>query len=160
MLVKKKTKWYDWYTASFLIVLAEVPIILLSEKGVANPYVLWIAGVLILIVAIYVSVWLIMYSRYQKGYNFYTSPRFKRERKVVAGIGIVYFIVWIFLWLIFVINNIIRKGILMDAEGLSILVSMFYLVPIPLIIFTIYYMIYSWAFILGLRNPYYDDSLG
>ena len=156
MLVKKKTKWYDWYTASFLIVLAESFIFELYERGVAKPHVMWIAGVLVLIVSTYISVWLIMYSRYQKGYNFYTSPRFKKERKVAAGIGVVYCIGLIFVSSMIIVYTI--RDIPIDMEDLFTLGYGLSLVPI--IIFTIYYMIYSWAFILGLRNPYYDDSLG
>jgi len=142
MFVKKKTRAFDWYMASVFFYILQTPTFYLYNNGAVNSYVVWIAGVLIPAVSVYLVVWLNMYLYYKKSFNFYTSHRFKNERKVAAGTGLItimFFLIPI-LW----------------GEPISIE----HVLYIPSLIFAIYYMLYMFAYLFGLRNPYYDDSLG
>ena len=153
MFVKKKTSAFDWYHASILIILVQGMVIHFYESGSISLYVAGIAGVFGLMVSVFVSVWLIMYINYKKGYNFYTSPRFKRERKVAAVVGIILISVRLMFFLLYLIHGIALTPdhIIRFKEGA---------IFIPNLIFVIYYMLYMFAYLFGLRNPYYDDSLG
>ncbi|MDV0447434.1 hypothetical protein MsAg5_13250 [Methanosarcinaceae archaeon Ag5] len=148
MYVEKKTSASDWFFAYFIIVLAEIPIFWLADARFLNPYVAWIVGVVALIVLTYLVVLAVMYLYYKKSFNFYTSKRFKGERKVVAGIGIVL----ILLWLIIVMDGLIR-GIPITVDDLIVLDI------VPMLVFVIYYILYMYAYIFRIRKPYYDDVL-
>jgi len=162
MIVKKKAKWYDWYIAFMAMMLIQGLIIVLGDTIIVGDdsalmdMLLVIVCNFILIISVYFSVWIITEMRYDKGCNFYTSPRFRYERKVAILIGIFYFILVLIVTILGIRNAII--GIVpLNIEFIGVLAFLFGLVPIATL-FT-FYIIYMYAFIGGLRNPYYDDSL-
>ena len=146
MLVKKKTTSLDWYIASFYVLIADW-ILYISIKDVVNLYVLMVAEFLIAFISIYIVVWMVMRFFYRKGYNFFTSPRFKKERKTVAGIIMIVLCVFIITY-----NLDIRNGRALDVfiEERSFFYKW---------ICVIYFFHYLWLTSNNLKNSYYDDSL-
>ena len=95
------------------------------------------------LIAAYASVLLALWVEEKKKINFYTSKRFRTERKVL-----------LVLIVIFAILNLI--GIMLDVSSGEFLDSGF-LAMTPVLIYLSYFLIYKFSFFLGLRKNYYDD---
>ncbi|MCL2863509.1 MAG: hypothetical protein FWE54_05430 [Methanimicrococcus sp.] len=112
---------------------------------------------LILIVSVYFSVLIISVMRYDKVYNFYTSKRFRTERKVAILIGMGWFILVLALVIQIVYKSIVGSIQPLDIDDIYFFGFFFGLVPLATL-FT-FFIVYKFVFMLGLRKPYYNDDL-
>lgn len=157
MLAQKKVSWTTWFVVSGIIMIGYslladlfgISSNWIDKPLVQNDYLFYIVSSVYLFVATGISVYTVMIIVEKKKINFYTSNRFKTERKILFLSLLILF----GSWLIIVISGVF-SGISFDAERDFPVLGL-----IPTGAFLIYYMIYYFVFILGLRKKYYDDSL-
>ena len=166
MLVKKKVGWDGWFLfAGFFIMLGffvvadyVIPSVvgyklfdLSRPDSLKDSFLIFIIEIAYFLIAGYVFVFLLMWFDEKKKINFYTSKRFKTERKILL-------IIFLSLWLLVLFFTL--WGLI---NGLSITESIydlsFPMEIIPVGTYILYYLLYKFAFFLGIRKGYYDNSL-
>ena len=166
MLVKKKVGWDGWFLfGGFFVILGFVivaeyviPHIIgyklfdLSRPDSLNDSILiFIISTAYFLIAGYVSVFSLMWFDEKKKINFYTSKRFRTERRVLF---IIFCSWWLLMFLLVLLDMLNGLSAIESLTDLSALLDM-----APFGIFCIYFLLYRFAFFLGIRKNYYDDSL-
>jgi len=166
MLVEKKVGWLNWYIVSmftivgFFLVFNYLMLYITGYQLVdlfdieslkLNLLIAFILSAYFLITG-YISVFLVMWFGEKKKMNFYTSKRFKSERRVLLVLIGLIALLCVLLILLDAFNNNI--SIYDTAYTLSSIIMF-----APIGVYSIYYMLYQYAFVFGVRKKYYDDSL-
>jgi hypothetical protein len=166
MLVKKKVDWDGWFLfVGFFVMLGYwivgeyvMPhIIGYQLLDSSRPDSIKISLMIFIIETAYfliaggVFVFLLMWFDEKKKINFYTSKRFKTERRVLLAI---FCSIWLLIFILILLDASKGLSITESINGLLLLIEM-----VPFGTYCLYFLLYRFAFFLGIRKGYYDNSL-
>jgi len=158
---RRKTTFLDWMIAVGII---SCILALCSINEFVNPLNYFIFELVVVTVGGFLSVYIIMYLRYNRRYNFWTHQRFRNERSVLQIAMIVFFVAYIITILlgpssydigykIYLMGNPGVTQWLTFGNGLTL--PFFMTITAPSTIFAMYCVVYVLAWALGYRSKYY-----